>query len=162
MLDRKLDRIACKLYEAKLASLLDNAEDPVADPELAAHLDRCPACHEALVASRLGRELLQQGLEPAREPDGTFATRVMAAIRTEEGRRQQFWRPLEYLASRLALLAAVALLVLAGYVYEAGPGRDGIQSFARTEVSEGFPELGGQPSSQDEILGTLVENGNGK
>ncbi len=162
MFDRDRDRIACKPYEARLANLLDSTEDRAADEELAAHLERCPACQEALETSRLGRELLQQRLEPACEPDGAFATRVLAAIREEEGRRLQFWRPFEVLASRLALTAALVLLVLGLYVYEGGPVRQRVQDFTQIEVSEGFPELGGQPPSQDEILGTLGENGNGR
>ena len=162
MFDRKLDRIACEKYEARLAILLEDAEGLAAEAELTAHLERCPACREALEASRMGRELLQSRLEPAGEPDGAFAIRVMAAIRAEESRRQEFWRPLEFLASRLALSAAVALLVLAVYVYEAAPNRDLAQNLAQAEVSEGFPELGGQAPSQDEILGPLVENGNGR
>ncbi len=162
MFNRRLYHIACEKYEARLANLLEDAEGPAAEPDLAAHLERCPACREALEASRMGRELLQQGLEPAREPDGAFATRVMASIRARESRRQEFWRPFEFLASRLALSAAVVLLALAVYVYEAAPNRNLAQNLAQTEVNEGFPELGGQAASQDEILGPLVENGNGR
>jgi anti-sigma factor RsiW len=141
----------------RLEGYLDGAESE----ELAAHLERCPACQEALEDARMARELLREGREPAAGPSGAFATRVMAGIRAEEARRQQFWRPLELLASRLAVVAAMVLLALTVYVYESGPARYRAQGSSRAEVSEGFPELGGQ-ASQDEVLLTLSGNGNGR
>ncbi|HJY87670.1 MAG TPA: zf-HC2 domain-containing protein [Candidatus Acidoferrales bacterium] len=148
-----MDGEPCKEFEAKLESYLEGAEGSA--EEVRAHLARCNACRRGLEDARLARELLREGLEPAREPSDAFATRVLAGIREQEAMRQQFWRPLEALASRLAVVAAMALLVLSVFLFEMGPSRLGARGISRTEVSEGFPELGGQAPS-DEILQPLV------
>ena len=160
-MDEERKPIACGEYEARLESYLDSAENGAADPEVTAHLERCPACREALEDARLARELLRESLEPAVEPSGAFATRVLASIRDAETRRQQFWRPLEILASRLAAVAAMALLALSIYLFESASARSPARGTSQTEVGEGFPELGGR-ASQDEVLLTFVENRNGR
>ncbi len=157
-MDEERRRTACREYEAKLESYLEGAEDSA--EEVKAHLARCAACRGGLEDARLARELLREGLESAREPSGAFATRVLAGIREQEAMRQQFWRPLEALALRLAAVAAMALLVLSVFLFELGPTRLVVRGISRTEVSESFPELGGQPPS-DEILQPLVGSGNG-
>ncbi len=160
-MDEERKPIACGEYESRLESYLDSAENGAADPEVTAHLEHCPACREALEDARLARELLRESLEPAVEPSGAFATRVLANIRDAETRRQQFWRPLEILASRLAVVAAMALLAVSIYLFESAPARYPARGTSPTEVGEGFPELGGR-ASQDEVLLTLVENRNGR
>ncbi len=161
MPDTRSDRTVCIGYELRLENYLDGAEDPAATAELAAHLESCTRCREALVAARLGRELLREGLGPAKDPGAAFTTRVMAGIRADEGRRQQFWRPLEVLASRLALTAAAALLVLTVYLYEFGPASNRVQISSQSQFSEGLPEPAAQPDSQDEVLLSLAGNSNG-
>ncbi len=157
MRDKETERTPCREYEARLEGYLDGA----ADAELTAHLEHCSACQETLEDARWARELLREGREPAAEPSGAFATRVLAGIRSEEARRKQFWRPLEVLARRLALVAAMALLMLTAYFFQFAPVRGGAQGASRAEVGEGFPELGGQPS-QDEVLLTFVGNTDGR
>jgi len=154
---------ACKQYEARLEDLVSLAEDAEADTEFEAHLERCAACREALEGARLARELLHAGLEPAPEPSGAFATRVIAGIRAEESKRQQFWRPLEVLASRLALTAVTALLVLSVYLYEfAPPIHHETAATNQSQVTEGLPEPAQQPADKDEILLSLAENNHGR
>jgi len=157
---------ACKKYEAKLEDFLNGVQDPAAAEELEAHLPRCAGCREALEAARLSRNLLHAGIEPAPEPGGAFATRVIAAIRAEEGKRlaaSEFWRPLEVLASRLALTAAAALLVLAVYSFEfARPPHPQPSASNQSQVSEGFPEPAPQPTDKDEILLSLAESSHGR
>ena len=160
MADNERIRNACGVYEARLESYLDG--DPAAARDVTAHLERCVACREALEDARLARELLREGRESAAEPSSAFATRVLATIRAELTRRQQFWRPLEALASRLALIAAMALLVLAGYVFEFRPAPNVARVPSQTEVSEGWPEPASQPASQDEVLMTLAGSSNGR
>ncbi len=163
-------RTACKEYEARLEDYLDSStgseqglsRDPAEVEKLAAHLERCAGCREAFEAARLGRELLRAGLERTREPSGAFAARVVAGIRTEEARRGQFWRPLELLASRLALTAAVTLLLLAVYLFEFTPPRHRDQIASQSEISEGFSEPAAQPANKDEVLLTLAGNHNGR
>ncbi len=159
-MDSERKQSACREYEARLESYLAGAEDSASAREITAHLERCAACREALEDARLARELLREGLEPAAEPSGAFATRVLASIRAEQFRRQQFWRPLGVLASRLALVAAMLLLVLAGYVFQFNPVHNRPQA-AQTEVSAGLPEPASQPATQDEILLTLAGSSNG-
>jgi len=148
---------ACARYEALLEDYLQGALSGTAAKEVEAHLERCVACREALEAARLGSQLVRESIAPAAEPGGAFATRVLARIREAEGQQVQFWRPLEVLASRMAVTAAVLLLVLSAYLFEFRPRTT--QS-AQTAISESFPELGGQPP-QDEILPALAGNGNG-
>ena len=162
MADNERNRNACAAYEVRLESHLDGTENPAAAREVMAHLEHCAACREALEDARLARELLREGREPTAEPSGAFATRVLATIRVELDTRQQFWRPLEALASRLALVAAMALLVLAGYVFEFHPARNVARVSSQTEVSEGLPEPANQPASQDEVLMTLSGSSNGR
>ncbi len=157
---------ACKDYEARLEDVANGAVDPAGGAELGAHLERCAACREALRAAREGRELLRAGLEPAPEPSSAFAAGVLAGIRVEEARRLaggEFWRPLEVLASRLALTAAAALVVLTVFLFEfaPAPNREWVSS-NQSQVSEGFPEPASQPTDKDEILLTLAENGHGR
>ncbi len=159
------EQTACKGYEARLEDHLSGTQAPPATNELEAHLAGCAGCREALEAARVSRQLLQESLESAGTPSGAFATRVVAAIHAEENRRlaaADFWRPLETLASRLAWTAAVALLVMTAFFFQfratGGPGRFSTQ----TEISEGFPELGGQPAAQDEVLMTLAEGAHGQ
>jgi len=149
---------ACARYEALLEDYLQGALGGTAAEEAEAHLERCVACREALEAARLGSELVRESRAPAAEPGGAFATRVLARIREAEGQQAQFWRPLEVLASRVAVTAAVLLLVLGAYLVEFRPAR--APQSVQTAISENFPELGGQPP-QDEILPALAGNGNG-
>jgi hypothetical protein len=153
------DRTACSEYEATLEDYLEGPEDSATTRGLTAHLERCSACREALEAARLGRELLRNGLEPAGEPSGAFATRVAASIRAEEGRRLPFWRPLEILASRLALSAVAALLMLGVYLFQSLPSPDRGQVSTQGEVSEALPEPAREPANKDEVLLTLAGSG---
>jgi predicted anti-sigma-YlaC factor YlaD len=161
--DRRDVTQACKEYEARLEDLLSRREDAAADAELEAHLKRCAACREALEDARLASELLHAGLRPAPELSGAFATRVMAGVRAEEFKRQQFWRPLEVLASRLALTAVTALLVLSVYVYEfAAPVHREPVTTSQSPVAEGLPAAVRQPADKDEILLSLAEGNHGR
>ncbi len=165
MIDGEGGRTACKQYEARLEDLLEGGTEP-AVPELAAHLERCDGCRRALEVAQFGRELLREALEPAGEPGAAFAARVVANIRFEEARRLSsgaFWRPLERLASRLALSAAAALLVLAVYLFEYAPPRHPDQIGAQGGVTEVFSDPAARPpANQDDVLMSLAERGNGR
>ena len=153
---------ACVAYELRLEDYLEGKLDAVSAAEVEEHLERCGGCREALVAARLARSLLAEHFAPAAAPAGAFATRVMAGIRAEEDRRWQFWRPLEVLASRLALTAAVVLLILTVFVLEFGStGRPSAVS-SQARATEGWPEPAAQPANPDEVLLALAENGHGR
>ena len=153
---------ACAAYELQLEDYLEGKLGGVSAAEVEAHLERCGGCREALATARLARSLLAEHFAPTAAPAGAFATRVMAGIRAEEERRRRFWRPLEVLASRLALTAAAVLLVLTVFVFEFGPtGRPSAVPL-QARVTEGWPEPTPQPANPDEVLLALAENGHGR
>jgi predicted anti-sigma-YlaC factor YlaD len=142
------------------------------DIELAAHLRQCERCRESFAAAQLSGSLFSaaDGLEV--QPTEAFVTRVMASIREEEARlatSSAVWHPLEALASRFALVAAVVLLALSVFLGEFGPALRQPESVATTttqpeitgttaaEINSDWPEPPAQPSTQDEVLMSLVD-----
>ncbi len=146
----------CRRYEARLEDFLNGA----ADPELNEHLSHCANCSTALEDSRLTGKWLREACEPAAEPGSAFLAGVMTRIREEEMRAQSpaaFWNPLEFLASRLALTAAMLLLALSVYLAEFTP-RHGMATPSPTEMSAmDFPQPPGDPVTNDEVLQSLAE-----
>jgi hypothetical protein len=147
------------------------------DVELDAHLLECARCRAALDDGGFaGRLIRNASVSEAPSVDTNldmFARRVMAAIREESWRRNAIggiWRPLELLASRFALAAAVVLLALSVYLAEFAPPFHMPSTSAQTEASQadgteteigaGLPEPPSQPSSQDEVLTSLAEKTN--
>ncbi len=153
---------ACKQYEAEWEGYLDRAQAAPAEADvLAAHLESCAACRQAVENARLAGSLIRESLESTPEPSGAFATRVMANIRAEEERRQQFWRPLESLAARVALTAATLLLASGFYLSQFAPQSNRAD---RKAQSDGEASLvpGSQPTNKDEVLLTLAGNNHGR
>jgi anti-sigma factor RsiW len=152
----------CRKLEARLEDYLGGA----ADSELQRHLAGCAACRAALEDSRLAGNLLREALEPSSEPHPAFLAGVMARIREEKVRAESpaaFWRPLEFLASRLALTAAVLLLGISAYLVEAAPGRNLAQIPSRSELSASdLPQPPQDPVSNEEILQSLAEREYGR
>lgn len=152
----------CGNLEARMEDYLEGASDF----ELQEHLDRCAACRSAVENSRLAGEILRTALEPSSEARPAFLAGVMARIREEKARAESpaaFWAPLEFLASRLALTAAVVLLALSAYLVEFVPGRNIAQIPSRTELSANdFPQPPGDPVSNEEVLQSLAERDNGR
>jgi hypothetical protein len=152
----------CANREARLEDYLDGK----CDSELQQHLVECAGCRAALEDSRLAGELLREALEPASEPGAAFLTVVMARIRDEKARAESpaaFWRPLELLASRLAMTAAVLLFALSAYLVELAPGRHVAQVPNRSEISANdLPQPPQDPVSNEEVLQSLAERSNGR
>lgn len=148
--------------EARLEDYLGGARDR----ELERHLGECEACRGALEDSRLAGDLLRDALEPADEVHPAFLAGVMARIREEKARAESpaaFWRPLEALASRLALTAALVLFALSAYLVELAPGRNTAQVPSRTEISASeLPQPPQDPVSNEEVLQSLAERSNGR
>ena len=153
MWNKKTNGAGCEAYEARFEDFLEGAD---AGGELRAHLERCAGCREGLEAARFSRELLRESMAPALGPGGAFATRVMAQIRSQERetRRGDLWGALEVLASRLALTAAMALVLLGVYAGVSGMPRD--DAAASTEASLQYPSVVSQPSNSDEVLQAFV------
>ena len=147
----------CRKFEARFEDYLGGA----ADSELNDHLTRCEDCRRALEDSRLAGNLLREAWELASEPSLAFLTNVMARIHQEEARAKSpaaFWAPLEFLASRLSLTAAVLLLALSVYLVEFAPQRSVSLGPIRTELSASdFPQPPGDPVSNEEVLQSLAE-----
>ncbi len=147
----------CRKFESRFEDYLGGA----LDPELDAHLTECEDCHAAVHDSRLAGDLLRAAWEPASEPSHAFLAKVMATIRREEVRASSpaaFWAPLEFLASRLSLTAAMLLLALSAYVVGFAPSRSTPAPAVRTELSAGdFPQPPGDPVSNEEVLQSLAE-----
>ena len=152
----------CEKFEARFEDYLGGAPDP----ELDGHLARCQECSAALEDSRLAGNLLREAWEPASEPSHAFLANVMARIHQEEARAKSpaaFWAPLEFLASRLSLTAAVVLLALSVYLLEFAPHRNVSLGSIRTELSASdFPQPPGDPVSNEEVLQSLAERNNGQ
>jgi predicted anti-sigma-YlaC factor YlaD len=153
---------SCRHMEARLEDYLGGAPDSAMEQ----HLAQCAACRSALEDSRLAGNLLRQAMEPSTEPRPAFLAGVMSRIREEKARAESpaaFWRPLEFLASRLALTAAVVLLALSAYLVEFAPGRNLVQVPSQTELNASdFPQPPGDPVSNEEVLQSLAERENGR
>jgi hypothetical protein len=150
----------CRKFEARFEDFLGGTPDS----ELNDHLTRCADCRSALEDSRLAGELLRGTWEPASEPSRAFLANVMARIHQEVARAKSpaaFWAPLEFLASRLSLTAAVLLLALSVYLVEFAPHRNVSIGSIRTELSASdLPQPPGDPVSNEEVLQSLAERNN--
>ena len=151
----------CRRYEARLEDYLNGA----GDSGLEEHLSQCASCRMALEDSRMAGTLLREAWEPAGEPGSAFLAGVMARIREEQMRAQSpaaFWNPLEFLASRLSLTAAMLLLALSVYLAEFTPRRTAAPPSPQSEMSAtDFPQPPGDPVSNEEVLQSLAERNYG-
>jgi hypothetical protein len=152
----------CRKFEARLEDYLDGA----ADPELQRHLAECANCSTALEDSRLAGKLLRQAWDPADEPRPAFVAGVMARIQEEKTRADSpaaFWRPLEFLASRLSLTAAMLLLALSAYLVGFAPRRTVPGATMQPQLTASdFPQPPGDPISNEEVLQSLAVRNNGR
>ena len=161
-MSNKTDRSGgCRKFEARWEDFLGGA----ADSELEDHLAACENCRSGLEDSRLAGELLREAWEPASEPSHAFLANIMARIQREEARAKSpaaFWAPMEFLASRLSLTAAVVLLALSVYLMEYAPHRTVSLGSIRSELSASdFPQPPADPVSNEEVLQSLAEMNNG-
>ena len=152
----------CRKFEARLEDYLGGAPDA----ELGAHLDRCEHCRSAIEDSRLAGEILRDAWAPASAPSHAFLSSVMARIRQEEERAKSpaaFWAPIELLASRLSLTAAVLLLALSVYLAKFAPARSVSFGPVRADLTAAdFPQPPGDPVSNEDVLLSLSERNYGR
>lgn len=148
---------ACRRYEERLETALDGT----AEPELVQHLSQCAGCSAALESARRTGNWLRAAQMPAAGPDNIFVARVMARIRSEQEARSNagaFWVPVQSLASRMALVAGMALLAMSLYVYKSAPRQNVAQQGTRAEATADFPQPPAQPASKDEVLASLSDS----
>jgi hypothetical protein len=155
--------MACRKYEARLEDYLQGTSDS----ELDQHLARCAGCRAALENSRFAGDLIRQAWEPVGQARQVFLAGVLAKIREEKIRAESpaaFWSPLEFLASRLSVTAAVVLLAMSIYLVGFAPQRPPAQPLPnRTELSASdFPQPPGDPDSNEEVLLSLAERHYGR
>jgi hypothetical protein len=162
MFNKSNSSMPCRELEARFEDFLGGAPDT----ELQAHLSQCESCSAALEDSRLAGSLLREAMEPASEPTQAFLFNVMARIHRQEAQVKSpaaFWAPLEFLASRLSLTAAVVLLALSVYLIEFAPHRNITLGSIRTELNASdFPQPPSDPVSNEEVLQSLAERSNGQ
>jgi len=151
----------CRKFDVALADYFEGG----ADSEVDEHLAHCSVCRAALDDSRIAGDLLREVWVPATEPRQEFRAGVWSKIREEQSRSEStaaFWGPIELLASRLALTAAVALIAMSAYLFEIAPRRTPRPLAGRTELSDNdFPQPPRDPVSNEEVLQSLAENKNG-
>jgi predicted anti-sigma-YlaC factor YlaD len=157
---------ACSAYAVRLESALESAANdrPALDADLEAHLASCAGCRVAFEDAAVARQLLEASLAPV-APSFGFSTRVLANIRAEEARQAQgsiFWRPLEHLAAKVALVAATIVLLLSFYVYGFMP-RNPTGTVATDQNLTLVPQPENQqPNTPDDVLMYLAENGHAR
>jgi predicted anti-sigma-YlaC factor YlaD len=166
-------KTACSKYEARLADAANVAAErggaPVLTAELSAHVSNCERCRAALDAIAPSRALLRSGVQRVAAPGPFFAARVMAAIRAEEERlatqRNVFWRPLEHLAARLAIVSAMVVMALSFYIYAyVKPVPRQQDDAAQIQSAELVPhqQIDPQPQTKDDVLMLITEDGNAR
>jgi anti-sigma factor RsiW len=165
-MEEKKTRATCRGQEALLEDFLTGRLSGSESEQLATHLQSCAACCGALEAARQSTLLLRESIVPMQDPGPFFATRVMALIRAEEGRRAlagAIWRPLETLAWRLALTAAMALAFLVGYGVRSNLSQSPeVQMTRQPEAQEIFSEPVRQPLDRDDMLMAIAERNHEK
>ena len=151
---------------SKVEPFLDDysrGELPRATAErLAAHLETCGSCREALDDLRISAKLVGAAFEQVENPGRGFTRLVMAHIRaTEQWLQDQgtFWRPFEALAVRMAFSAALAVAVLFAYGVRTNSEA---ATTSVISVSSQQPDIlavpvSAVPSNGDDVLMTTTE-----
>lgn len=162
MFSRTDPRFGCPEYQASLEDVLREGEARVApNSALDRHLQACADCRNALEDALIAGKLMRHARDPENACSPAFVTRVMASIReATQPVPNTIWRPLELLASRMALAAALVLLALSVYLREITPART-IAVNAAAEVGAILPEPPAQPANADEVLMSLADTGGG-
>lgn len=114
----------CYQFEPFLDDYLRGELARDAAQRLAAHLESCSECREALDDLRISAKLVNAAFEQASDPGPGFVRKVMAQIDRAEGwvqGQRAFWRPFEAVAWRMAFSAALALAFLFAYGFRNGP-----------------------------------------
>jgi hypothetical protein len=142
-----------------LESLVEIDSETSLPAELATHAACCQDCKKAIDELLASRALLRTLPRQQETPKPWFATRVMAVIAEQEAqleRSLETWVVLPKLASRLAWVSALALLLTTTFL---------IQRPKAVPVAQVSTDLSGEPVVEnhplpvdnDEVLATLTE-----
>jgi hypothetical protein len=150
-----LDMIANTANIATLQEFLASAT-----PDQRAHAAACEACRIAVEEFLAARTLLNALPSRGNAPRPWFASKVMAAIAAREievRRLATAWTLVPRLASRLACISALAILVAGTWLYRkpasSPPGQTGTEASVES-IFEGSPA----PSQDDVFLNTVEKN----
>jgi predicted anti-sigma-YlaC factor YlaD len=161
MFSRREAQFGCPEYQASLEDVL-HGEEACIEPgsALERHLEDCGDCRQALREALIASKLMQHARYPEPAASPAFVTRVMASIReATQAAPNALWRPLELLASRMAVAAAVVLLALSVYLREFAPARGTMAVNTQVEIGAGMPEPPAQPADADEVLIAIADTG---
>jgi len=157
---------SCKRHGEALRNLAESgvgqasAEELMsqAAPSLREHLAICEDCRKLLEDTAAGAMLLRQAYPRTPGPGPVFSAKVMAAIGALEADRataMSLWAAMQALATRVAWVSALALLVACGWLYEyraAQPSTTG-QEYTAERLMEPAP----QSTTPDDVLTSLAE-----
>jgi hypothetical protein len=159
---------SCRRHEKDLRMLSDEAPEGFAlealieraGSRLRDHLLGCEPCRMLLRDSLEGRRLIREAYSPVGDPGITFTRRVMAEIRSLEAqgsRAANLWAAVQTLASRVAWVAALVLLVVSGWLYE-NRATQPVPVATQETAADRFLEPMPQPANPDEVLVSLAES----
>jgi hypothetical protein len=146
----------CERLHASLEEITARDSVPTG---LAEHAASCADCRTALDELFASRALLSAVPRHAAAANPWFATRVMAAIAEQEDKLQSSlepWTVVPRLASRLAWVSAIALLLTSSWLIErpnTAPSRTAGTDLAGEPLIESHPA----PANNDEVLFSLTE-----
>ena len=135
----KEDGGACSAFEARLEDHLEALdESPRARPDaaLAAHLESCAPCRDALAYAREASVLVRDhaiAVPESLADDPFFANRVTARIRENAQHAGDFWPQLEKVSIRLVAYA-MSLAILLGALTASGVTRTQQPTAARNRA----------------------------
>jgi anti-sigma factor RsiW len=142
-----------------LESLEDVASEAALSPALRAHAAGCKECAAAVDEWLASRKLLKAMPRPAEVAKPWFAPKVMAAIAARESelrRSLDAWTVVPKLASKLAWVSALALVLTGTWLMErpmSAPQQPVVTDLAGEPVSESVP----LPATNDDMLVSLTE-----
>ena len=130
-----------------------------AAPEVRAHAAGCENCRGAAEELLAARALLRTLPPQADTPRPWFSARVMAAIAARENHLRRFatpWTLVPKLASRLALLSSLAILITGTWLYKRPvtppPGQNSNSEASAESIFESSPS-----SHQDDLFSNTME-----
>lgn len=149
----------CRKLEPFLDDYLQGGLPRVTADRLAAHLETCGNCREALDDLSISAKLMTGAFGEVSDPGQGFARLVMARINTAEHWLQEqgsFWRPFEALAWRLTFSAALLLAFLFAYGVRMN-SQASVTSISAQQPDVFTLPVSSVPSNSDEVLMAIAE-----
>jgi len=161
---------ACRAFEAPLEDYLEALEAGTAarpTAALAAHLQGCARCREALDHARHASSLVREFAIPvpgSLAGDPFFAARVSARIRESAGRAGELWPQLASVSIRM-MAYALSVAILLGALSVSGVARMAQPAAARLRPADFrtiSPESNPAPVNPDDVAVALLSSERGR